>query len=62
VLSATAIPSSGGTFSFTGTGGANVGAFSSTLTLSPLLSWTNQAAVSSVNRRQRLLQSLPTYR
>jgi hypothetical protein len=47
-----AIPSSGGAFSFRGTGGADVGAFTSNLSLSPLLSWTNQAAVASVNRTQ----------
>ena len=52
VLSDTAIPNSGGAFSFKGTAGADVGAFTSNLTLSPLLSWTNQAAVATVNRAQ----------
>jgi uncharacterized protein (TIGR03437 family) len=52
LLSNTAIPNAGGAFSFKGTAGADVGAFTSDLTLSPLLSWTNQAAVATVNRAQ----------
>lgn len=54
-LPAGAIPSSGGTFTFRGSGGADVGPFTSTLTLSPLLSWTNPAAVATIDRTQGLL-------
>ena len=52
LLSDTAIPSSGGAFTFEGTAGTDVGAFTSNLALSPLLSWTNQAAVATVSRAQ----------
>ena len=52
LLSDTAIPNSGGAFSLKGTAGADVGAFTSNLTLSLLLSWSNQAAVATVNRSQ----------
>jgi hypothetical protein len=52
LLSATAIPSSGGAFSFKGTAGADLGAFTPSFTLSPLFSWTNQPAVATVNRAQ----------
>ena len=42
-LQADAIPPSGGTFTFRGAGGADVGPFTSALNLSsPLLNWTNQ--------------------
>jgi uncharacterized protein (TIGR03437 family) len=47
--------SSGGTFTFRGTGGADVGAFTSTITLAnPLLNWTNQSAAASIDRSQGL--------
>jgi len=50
------IPSSGGTFTFTGSGGVDVGSFTSTLTLSnPILNWTNQSAAVTVDRTQGLL-------
>jgi uncharacterized protein (TIGR03437 family) len=50
-LPAGAIPQSGGTFTFTGTGGADVGSFSSTLTFTnPLLSWTNRSTAATVDR------------
>jgi len=50
-----AIPQSGGTFTFKGTGGADVGSFSSTLTFSnPLISWTNQNSATSVDRGKDL--------
>jgi hypothetical protein len=41
----------GATYTFTGTGGTDIGAFSAGLTFpSPLLTWTNQAALATVNR------------
>ena len=48
------IPSSGGTFVFTGTGSAQVGQFSVTVTLSPLMTWTNSDAAKTVTRSQGL--------
>ena len=49
------IPQSGGTFTFQGTGGADVGSFSTTLTFSnPLLNWTNQNVAATVDRSQNL--------
>ena len=45
------IPASGGVFTFTGTGGPDVGSFSSTLTFpNPLLTWTNQSAGAAISR------------
>jgi len=45
------IPTTGGTFSFTGTQGSDVGSFSTSVTLStPLLSWTNQNAAATITR------------
>jgi uncharacterized protein (TIGR03437 family) len=56
LLSATAIPSSGGTGTFSWTGGKDVGASSATVVLpNPLLSWTNQAAGATVTRSQGVL-------
>jgi uncharacterized protein (TIGR03437 family) len=50
------IPSSGGAFTFTGSSGADVGSFTSTVTLSnPILNWTNQGAAATVDRTQGLL-------
>jgi hypothetical protein len=50
-----AIPQSGGTFTFKGSGGADVGSFTSTLTLAnPLLTWTNQGAAATIDRAQEL--------
>jgi uncharacterized protein (TIGR03437 family) len=49
------IPTSGGTFSFHGGGGANVGAFNASVVLpSPLLTWTNQSAAASFTRSASL--------
>lgn len=45
------IPSSGGTFVFSGTGG-DVGPFSVTVTLAALMTWTNSSAASTVTRSQ----------
>ncbi|MEO8098475.1 MAG: hypothetical protein ABI811_12300 [Acidobacteriota bacterium] len=54
-LAAGAIPSTGGTFTFTGAGGTDVGAFTTTITLSnPLLTWTNPAVAGSIERTQPL--------
>jgi uncharacterized protein (TIGR03437 family) len=56
ILPADAIPSSGGTFTFQGAGGKDVGPFTSTLTLtSPLLTWTNQSAAATIDRTKGLL-------
>src|SRR5262249_30197897 len=44
------IPATGGTFTFQGTGGADVGSFTATVTLAnPLLQWTNSAQAASVD-------------
>jgi uncharacterized protein (TIGR03437 family) len=54
-LAAGAIPSSGGTFAFTGTGGADVGPFNAAVTFSnPIFNWTNQGAAATVVREQGL--------
>jgi len=54
-LPATAIPSSGGVFTFKGTGGADVGAFTSTIEFqSPLFSWTNSATITFVDKTRGL--------
>lgn len=56
VLATGGIPSSGGTFTFTGSGGADVGSFTSTVTFSnPIFNWTNQSAAATVDRTQGLL-------
>jgi uncharacterized protein (TIGR03437 family) len=55
-LAADAIPSSGGTFTFKGAGGKDVGPFTSVLNLtSPLLTWTNPAAAATIDRTKGLL-------
>jgi hypothetical protein len=52
-LADAAIPASGGTFKFTGSGGVDVGAFTSTIVFSnPLLTWTNPGAVATIDRTQ----------
>jgi uncharacterized protein (TIGR03437 family) len=54
-LAAGAIPSSGGTFTFTGTGGADVGKFTAALTFSnPIFKWANQSAATTIVRAQGL--------
>jgi uncharacterized protein (TIGR03437 family) len=54
-LPSSAITSNGGTFVFTGTGGADVGSFTATVNLpNPLLSWTNQSAAATVTLAQGL--------
>lgn len=54
-LAAGAIPASGGTFTFNGSGGANVGPFTATVTFpNPPLAWTNQSTAATVNRSQGL--------
>lgn len=53
LLGAGAIPASGGTFTFAAPQGADVGAFSSSISFNgPLLAWTNRNAVASVDRTQ----------
>jgi fibronectin-binding autotransporter adhesin len=45
------IPSTGGAFTFKGTGGADVGSFSVTVNFpNPAVAWTNQAAAATINR------------
>jgi uncharacterized protein (TIGR03437 family) len=54
-LAAGVIPS-GGTFTFNGSGGADVGPFTSTLTIAkPNFSWTNPSAAATIDRTQGLL-------
>lgn len=45
-------PASGGTFTFTGTGGADVGPFTVSVSDTSPLIWTNQSSITSVNRSQ----------
>ncbi len=55
ILPTGGIPPSGGTFTFKGAGGKDVGAFTSTVTLSnPLMTWTNQADAATVDRSKGL--------
>ena len=52
-LPTNAITSSGGAFTFNGSGGADVGSFKTTVNLpNPLLNWTNQSADATINRSQ----------
>jgi uncharacterized protein (TIGR03437 family) len=52
-LPSNAITSSGGAFTFNGSGGADVGSFKTTVNLpNPILTWTNQSADATVNRGQ----------
>lgn len=44
------LPATGGSFTFAGAGGANVGSFSATVSIGNLVSWTNQSAASTVTR------------
>ncbi len=54
-LAAGVIPA-GGTFTFNGSGGADVGPFSATLTIaSPNFNWTNPSAATTIDRTQGLL-------
>jgi uncharacterized protein (TIGR03437 family) len=47
-------PSSGGTFTFQGMGGPDIGPFTVTVSDPSPLVWTNQAAITSVNRSQNV--------
>ena len=47
-------PETGATFTFQGTGGPDIGKFSVTVSDPSPLVWTNQAAITSVNRNQDL--------
>jgi uncharacterized protein (TIGR03437 family) len=51
-LSNSAIPTSGGVFTFSATGGKDVGAFNTALTFPFPLVWANMSAITSVNRTQ----------
>jgi hypothetical protein len=48
-------PSSGGTFTFQGTGGPDIGPFTVTVSDPSPLVWTNQTAITSVNRSQDVI-------
>jgi hypothetical protein len=55
MLSTDTIPPTGGTFTFTGSGGADVGPFTSTVEFSnPLLTWTNQSDAATIDRSSGL--------
>lgn len=55
ILAGGAIPQSGGTFTFKGAGGADVGSFTSTVELSnPLMTWTNRSAAATIDKSQGL--------
>jgi uncharacterized protein (TIGR03437 family) len=52
-LPTSAITTDGGTFTFAGTGGADIGSFSASVVVpNPILSWTNQPSDATVNRSQ----------
>jgi uncharacterized protein (TIGR03437 family) len=51
-LPASAIPASGGPFTFNGSGGKDVGAFNTTVNFPVPLVWTNMNSITSVNRAQ----------
>jgi uncharacterized protein (TIGR03437 family) len=54
ILSDTGAYLNAGTYTVTGKGGADVGAFTAELTLPPALAWTNQSSLSSISRSQGL--------
>jgi len=55
LLSAGAITSAGGSYTFKGAGGKDVGPFTTTLTLAnPLITWTNNAEAATVDRSKGL--------
>ncbi len=55
LLPSGAITPAGGTYTFAGTGGADVGAFLAAVTLpNPLLTWTNSSSAATVTRAQGL--------
>ena len=53
VLPAGAIPSTGGTFTFMGSGGGDVGSFTSSVTFAnPVFNWTNPGAAATISKTQ----------
>ena len=54
LLDANTFPQSGGTFTFKGAGGSDVGSFTSTITLDPLLVWTNPSDGATIDRTKDL--------
>ena len=55
ILAGGAIPSSGGVFTFKGSGGIDVGSFTTTVTLAnPILTWTNTSAAATIDKGQGL--------
>lgn len=53
-LAASFIPPAGATFTMTGTGGADVGPFTASVSYSSLLNWTNMNSLASIPRTQAL--------
>jgi uncharacterized protein (TIGR03437 family) len=53
-LPATTIPSTGGSFVFTGSGGKDVGQFTATINFPNLLTWNNQSVAATVTRSSGL--------
>jgi uncharacterized protein (TIGR03437 family) len=51
-LASGAIPSAGGTFTFTGLGGKDVGPFTTTINFPAPISWVNQSAAGNIDRSQ----------
>ena len=51
-LSSGFIPPNGGTFTFTGSGGKDVGAFTTSVAYTSPLNWTNEGSITTVNRAQ----------
>jgi uncharacterized protein (TIGR03437 family) len=48
------IPAGGGTYTFQGSGGADVGAFTKAVTFAPLMVWTNPGVAASIDRTKGL--------
>jgi hypothetical protein len=49
--STASMPLNAGTYTVTGSGGKDVGAFSASITLRPGLTWTNRAAINTIDRK-----------
>ena len=54
LLTTGTIPQTGGAFTFHATGGVDIAAFTSTINLSPLLTWTNTDVAASIDRSKDL--------
>lgn len=51
-LSSSFIPAGGGTFTYSGSGGKDVGAFTTSIAYTSPLNWTNEGSITAVNRAQ----------